>query len=61
MSGQVSENAKMTPDGNTDGSGVGMNDGIPPAVDARQVQEGQPKEYPAEIDPDAGREGHGQT
>lgn len=62
MSGEVSESAKMTTQGNTDGDdGVGMNDGVPPAEDARQVQDGQPKEYPAGIDPDAGREGHGQT
>ena len=62
MSGEVSENAKMTLDGNTDeADGVGMNDGVPPAEDARQVQEGQPKEYPAGVDPDAGRKGHGET
>lgn len=61
MSGQVSESAKMTLDGNTDGVGEGMNDGIPPAVDAGQVQDGEPKEYPAGIDPDAGREGHSKT
>lgn len=60
MSGEVSENAKMTLHGNTDGDdGVGMNDGVPPAVDAKQVAEGQPKEYPAGIDPDAARERHG--
>ena len=65
MSGQVSESAKMTLKGNTDGSdgddGVGMNDGVPPATNAGQVQDGQPKEYPAGIDPNAGREGHGET
>ncbi len=65
MSGQISESAKMTLHGNTDGNdredGVGMNDGVPLATDADQVQEGQPKEYPAGIDPDAGREGHGET
>lgn len=52
ISGEVSESAKMTPQGNTDGDdGVGMNDGVPPAKDARQVAEGKPKEYP-----DASRE-----
>lgn len=58
MSGEISESAKMTLDGNTDG-GVGMNDGVPPAVDARQVQDGEPREYPAGIDPDATRDEHG--
>lgn len=62
MSGEISESAKMTTKGNTDGAdGVGMNDGVPPAEDAQQVQDGQPKDYPAGIDPDAGREGHGKT
>ncbi len=55
MSGEVSENAKMTLKGDTDdgGDGVGMNDGVPPAADARQVPDGQPKEYPtaAKADP----------
>ena len=61
MSGEVSESAKMTPEGNTDGVGEGMNDGIPPAVDAAQVQEGEPKEYPAGLDPHASHKGHGET
>ncbi len=60
MSGEISESAKMTLNGNTeDGAGVGMNDGVPPAEDARQVAEGQPKDYPAGIDPDEARELHG--
>lgn len=62
MSGQISESAKMTPHGNTDGDdGVGMNDGVPPAKDAGQVADGQPKEYPADTDPDADRERHGDS
>lgn len=57
MSGEVSESAKMTLDGNTDGDdGVGMNDGVPPAADARQVADGQPKEYPDDTVPDTGRD-----
>ena len=41
MSGQISESAKMTLNDNTDDEGgVGMNDGVPPAEDARQVAEG---------------------
>lgn len=46
MPGEVSETAKMTTQGNVDG-GVGMDDGVPPAADAGQVPDGQPKEYPA--------------
>ena len=62
MSGKISESAKMTLQGNTDGDdGVGLNDGVPPAEDARQVQEGEPKEYPAGIEPDTDREAHVQT
>lgn len=57
MSGEVSESAKMTLDGNTDGDdGVGMNDGVPPAADARQVADGQPKEYPDDTVPDTDRD-----
>ncbi|MDO5736033.1 MAG: hypothetical protein Q4P15_06120 [Propionibacteriaceae bacterium] len=62
MSGEISESAKMTLQGNTDGEdGVGMNDGVPPAEDAAQVADGQPREYPADIDTDADRRGNGQT
>lgn len=46
MPGEVSETAKMTTQGNTDGAGAGMNDGVPPAADSGQVPDGQPKEYP---------------
>lgn len=54
MSGQISESAKMTTQGNTDGAdGVGMNDGVPPAEDAQQVQDGAPKDYPEDVDPKA--------
>ena len=54
MTGEISESAKMTLQGNTDGNdGVGMNDGVPPAEDARQIADGQPKDYPAGIDPHA--------
>ena len=60
MSGEISESAKMTLHGNTDGAdGVGMNDGVPPAEVAGQVAEGQPKDYPADLDPDAAREAQG--
>lgn len=54
MSGQVSESAKMTLHGNTDGEakddGVGMNDGIPPASEARHTQGGRRKDYHADVD-----------
>lgn len=51
MSGEISESAKMTTQGNTDGNdGVGMNDGVPPAADAQQVQDGAPKDYPTDDD-----------
>lgn len=54
MSGEISESAKMTPQGNTDGhDGVGMNDGVPPAADAQQVQDGAPKDYPTDADVEA--------
>lgn len=60
MSGEISESAKMTLHGNTDGAdgvdGVGMNDGVPPADVARQVADGQPKDYPADINPEVDRE-----
>lgn len=57
MSGEISESAKMTLDGNTDGDdGVGMNDGVPPATDARQVADGQPKDYPDDTLPEAERQ-----
>lgn len=55
MSGEVSENAKMTLKGDSDGGGdgVGMNDGVPPAADARQVPDGKPKEYPTATEADS--------
>ncbi|MGO1384851.1 MAG: hypothetical protein ACTHWA_04405 [Arachnia sp.] len=60
MSGQVSESAKMTLHGNTDGEskddGVGMNDGIPPASEARHAQGGRRKDYPSDVDTDADNE-----
>lgn len=57
MSGEISESAKMTLDGNTDGDdGVGMNDGVPPADAAEQIADGRPKKYPAGIDTEALRE-----
>ena len=62
MSGEISETAAMTTKGNANDDGPGMNDGAPPAEDAGQVAEGQPKDYPAAgIDPDEERRGHGQT
>lgn len=54
MSGEISESAKMTTQGNTDGAdGVGMNDGVPPAADAQQVQDGPPKDYPSDVGSEA--------
>lgn len=45
MPGEISETAKMTTQGNTDGDGAGMDDGVPPAADAGQRQDGPPKDY----------------
>lgn len=62
MSGEISETAAMTTQGNVNDDGPGMNDGVPPADAARQVADGQPREYPAkDIDPDEERRGNGQT
>ncbi len=60
MSGEISETAAMTTKGNVNDDGPGMNDGVPPAEDARQVADGQPKDYPADIEPDEERRGHSQ-
>ncbi len=52
MSGEVSETAAMTTEGNANDDGPGMNDGVPPAELAGQVADGEPREYPAAgIDP----------
>ena len=62
MTGEISVTAAMTTQGNVTDDGPGMNDGIPPAKDAEQVAEGQPRDYPAQdIDPDEERRGNGQT
>ncbi len=62
MSGEISETAAMTTQGNVNDDGPGMNDGVPPADVAGQVAEGQPKKYPAEgIDPNEERRGNEQT
>ena len=57
MSGEISETAAMTTQGNVNADGPGMNDGVPPADAADQVADGQPKEYPAGIDVAPGGEG----
>lgn len=50
MSGEISETAGMTPAGNAKGDGPGMNDGIPPAEDAKQAAQGKPQPYPHDDD-----------
>ena len=59
MSGEISETAAMTTQGNVNDDGPGMNDGVPPAEDAAQVADGKPKDYPADLDPDEGYRDHG--